>query len=43
MIVSDELFIICFGYRDYKRGFMEALDSGEHASSRNKHLICTHR
>ena len=39
MIVSDKLFMMCFGYRPYKRIFLEALETEERAIRRNNDLI----
>ena len=38
-IVSDEVFMACFGYRPYKRGLLTALDTGERSSHKNNNMI----
>ena len=41
--VLDDVFMMCFGYRPYTRGSMEALESGERVRCRNMHLVYIRR
>ena len=39
MIITDEVFMIYFGYRPHKESFLASFESGERVSRGNKHPI----